>query len=374
MGMRRYRKLLFLLVALCLVGLFLYKFKDSIDIGGFHWATVSESLRQARVSLLILGVVVTYCCFALRSLRWIRFSRSLGGLKFWDVFSATVSGFACVFLLGRAGEPVRPVLISRKSGISMPAMFGVYVLERIADIAAAGTIAVLALMFFGRNGQAVGLGDKGAAIMAHAQSASVVLLTGLVGVIAFLVYFRFHGGHWLAAHLKESRWRHGWRGKVILLLEGFSEGLQGIHSWQDLLVLTGYTAIHWALIAVIYLWVAHAFPGRLSTISLASMLLVLAFGLIGSTMQVPGVGGGSQGATFLVFTFVLGVDPGSAFVASMMLWLVTFVSSALLGLPLLFREGWSVGELQRMAQAEEKRGEEELLVEAEEPVGQEKLP
>ena len=35
-------------------------------------------------------------------------------------------GFACVFLLGRAGEPIRPALIARKDSISTPRMFGVY--------------------------------------------------------------------------------------------------------------------------------------------------------------------------------------------------------------------------------------------------------
>ena len=37
--------------------------------------------------------------------------------------------------------------------------------------------------------------------------------------------------------------------------------------------------------------------------------------------------------------------------ASIVIWLVTFASCSLVGLPLLFREGWSMGELRRMARA-----------------------
>jgi len=201
--------------------------------------------------------------------------------------------------------------------------------------------------------------------MQLARSAAAVMLAGLAGVVGFLVYFRYHGANWLAGHLRQSRWRHGWRGKVILLLEGFSEGLQGIRTWTDLASLTLYTAVHWGLIAFIYLWVAHAFPGRVGELPLSSMILVLAFSLVGSTLQVPGVGGGSQVATFLVFSLIFGVEKETAATVSIVIWLVTFVSSALVGLPLLLREGWSMGDLRRMAQVEEKKGEEDLLAEAE---------
>ncbi len=88
---------------------------------------VVESLRHARLSLLLLSMVAIYVCYAIRALRWMRFSRALGKTHFWNVYSATLMGFAATFLLGRAGEPVRPVLIARKDSISVPAMFGVYV-------------------------------------------------------------------------------------------------------------------------------------------------------------------------------------------------------------------------------------------------------
>ncbi len=48
-----------------------------------------------------------------------------------------------------------------------------------------------------------------------------------------------------------------------------------------------------------------------------------------------------------------------------MVWLVTFASCSLAGLPLLFQEGWSMGELRQMVEAEEKAGEAALLEEAE---------
>jgi len=135
------RRYLLLFVALAALGYFFYKFRNSITLEGFRWGMVGESLRHANLFLLLLGIVTTYFCFALRALRWMRFSRSFGAMRFGNVYPATLMGFTCTFLLGRAGEPVRPVLIARKDSLSIPHMFGVYVLERVFDMASAIVLA-----------------------------------------------------------------------------------------------------------------------------------------------------------------------------------------------------------------------------------------
>ncbi len=352
--MPRLQRYLLLLLAALAVAFFFYKFRNSIGLQGFRWEMVGHSLRHARIGLLLLGVAIIYVCFAIRALRWMRFCRWLGPSHFRNVYDATMMGFACVFLLGRAGEPVRPVLIARKDSLSVAGMFGVYVLERVADIAAAVVVAILALFLFQRDHLSGAAASSDVPVMQIARSAATALFAGLLGMIGFLVYFRYHGAAWLGRRLSESRWRHGWRGKLIFLLEGFSEGLQGIRTWGDLTALILYSAVHWILISFFYFAVTRAFPGTLSTLPFPSVLLVMAFSLVGSTIQLPAVGGGSQAATFLVFTLVFGVEKEPAMVASIVIWLIGSASCVLVGLPLLFREGWSMGDLGRMARAEEE--------------------
>jgi len=360
--LRKSRRYLLLLLAILALGYFLYRFRNSITLQGFRWGMVVGSIRQARISLLLLSLAAIYVCYVLRALRWMRFCRWLGATRFWDVYAATLAGFTCTFLLGRAGEPIRPVLIARKSSLSMPGMFGVYVLERVFDMAATALLAVVALLFFERKGIA-GAGND--LLLRVARSAGVLLLVGLVGVIAFLIYFRYHGAGWLARKLEQPKWRKGWREKIAVLLEGFSDGLRGVRAFSDLGALAGYTAAHWLLVVFVYLWVAHAFGGELAGLGFAGATLVLAFTMVGSAAQLPGVGGGSQLATFLVFTLIFGVEKEPAAIATIVLWLITFAGCSLAGLPLLLREGWSMGELRRMARAEEQAGEVELLAEAE---------
>src|ERR1700733_10972111 len=351
---QKLRKILLLLIAVLAVGYLFYKFRNSITLEGFHWGMVAHSIRNARISLLVLALVAIYGCFAIRAVRWMRFSRAIGRMNFGHVYSATLMGFTCTFRRGRGGEPIRPVLIAKKDGLSIPRMFGVYVLERVFDMAATAVIAGSALLLYEPHGP---VSTQDEALLKLTRSAGSLLLVALLLAVGFLIYFRYHGAEWLARRLKKPSWRIGWRGKIILLLEGFAEGLQGIRTWNDLGALIALSAVHWFLIVVCYWWVAHAFGGKLGELTLPGAALVLAFSMVGSAVQFPGVGGGAQVATFVVLTLIFGVEKVPAATMSIMVWLLTFASCSLAGLPLLFREGWSMGDLRKMATAAENEAE-----------------
>ena len=85
---RNLRRILLLLVAVVVLGGLGYKFRNSITLQGFQWSMVGDSLRDARISLLLLSVVAIYACFAIRALRWMRFSRWLGPSKFGGTYAA----------------------------------------------------------------------------------------------------------------------------------------------------------------------------------------------------------------------------------------------------------------------------------------------
>jgi uncharacterized protein (TIRG00374 family) len=359
--LRRFRRYLLPLLALLVALYGIYKFRHGISFQNFQWSRVAGSLDHARIPLLLLALVAIYGCYALRSLRWMRFCRSLGTVRFANVYKATLMGFACVFLLGRPGEPIRPVLIARKDSLSIPQMFGVYVLERLFDMAATAAVAILALLSFRRHGPA---GAADALVRTSARSAGILLLAGLVASAGFLAYFRRHGSNWLAARLQKANWRRGWHAKLVAVLEGFTQGLRSIKTWGDLAVASLYTVVHWALVVAVYLWILRAFPGALARLTLSNVILVVAFTLVGSAAQLPVAGGGSQAACFLVLTLIFGVESEAAAVASIVIWFVTFASCSLAGLPLLLGEGWSVGELRRLARSEEQAEVAQLLSDA----------
>ncbi len=186
----------------------------------------------------------------------------------------------------------------------------------------------------------------------------MILLLGLAVTVGFLVYFRLHGAAFLDRRLGAWRERGGGWAKFAGIITGFSHGLQAIRTFGDLVMAVAYSAAHWVLVAMVYLWIPQSFGGKLATIGFSGGMLVLAFTMVGSVLQLPGVGGGSQLASFLAFTTVFGVETEPAAAAAIVLWLVTFAACSLAGVPLLIHEGWSIGELRRAAEREESAAEE----------------
>ena len=343
------RKLLVAVLALVVLGALAYRSRSLITLQGFSWDRLWHSVQQARVSLLLLSLATIYTCYAIRALRWVRFSRYLGKPTFVNVFTSTLIGFATIFLLGRAGEPIRPLLIARKDRLPVSGTFGIYVLERVFDSGSTAVILGLSLLLFPGT---LSSGGTNVVWEARARAAGLVLLAGLLAAVIFLVYFRLHGAVALERRLAGWRASTRWRRRAAGIFAGFSEGLQAIQTVPDLVAATFYSTVHWALIAMVYLWVAHSFGGGLAAIDFPGAMLVLAFTMVGSAFQLPAVGGGSQAASFLAFTVIFGVEKEPAAAAAIMLWLITFSAVTLVGAPLLIREGWSMGELRRLARAE----------------------
>lgn len=351
------RKLLVILLGLFVLGFAIYHASGMIHLADFSFAKLLHAVRGANPYLLILSVVTIYACYALRSLRWKVFQQNLGASRLRTIYAMTLAGFASVFLLGRAGEPVRPLLLARKEKLPVSGLFGIYVLERLFDTASTAVIAAIGLLLF--EGRAH-VGESSSSLETAARTTGSLLFAGVAGAIAVLVYLRLHGTALLERRLQGWLRAHGWRASVAGILLGFARGVQTIRSWGDLALAVLYSAVHWFLVLMVYLWVSHSFGGALTTISLGDAMLVLAFTLVGSAVQLPGVGGGSQVASFLAYTAIFGVEKEPAAAAAIVLWLITFAACSLAGVPLLIHEGFSLGKLREMA-AHEKEAAGEAL-------------
>jgi uncharacterized protein (TIRG00374 family) len=345
------RKLLVVLIGLLVLGFVVYRSSGMIHLEDFSGTKLLHAVRNANPFLLILSILAIYACYALRALRWKVFQQNLGPSHFGTIYAMTLAGFAAVFLLGRAGEPVRPLLLARKEKLPVSGMFGVYVLERLFDTASAAVIAAVALLLFRSHTHA---GETASRLETAARTTGSLLFAGVIGAVVFLVYLRLHGTALLDRQLQGWLKAHGWRGSVAGILLGFARGVQTIRTWSDLALTTFYSVAHWFLVLLVYLWVSHSFGGTLGTISLGDAMLVMAFTLVGSAVQLPGVGGGSQVAAFLAYTTIFGVEKEPAAAAAIVMWLITFAASSLVGVPLLIHEGFSLGKLREMAEHEKE--------------------
>jgi glycosyltransferase 2 family protein len=347
----RLRRILIALLILAGLVALAYQSRHKIHLTDFTWRKFIDSVGQANVWLLLLAFLAIYGCYVIRALRWQRFCRYLGPTTFSNTFSGTLMGFAAIFVLGRAGEPVRPLILARKDRLPVASMFGIFFLERFCDFAAAAVLACLSLLVFPNR-----LSEAGADMnwVGHARHGAWLLLGSLVGLVAVLFYYRVHGA--AAVDRGLERWRNsgGMRSRIASALSGISEGLQAVRTQSDLWATISYTAAHWVLVVLIYMWTAQAFGSAFVTseMNFWGAMLLLAVTLVGSVLQLPGIGGGAQIASIVALTAIFGVAQEPSIAIAAVLWLITFAGCTLVGIPLLIHEGMSLGELRQLARAE----------------------
>jgi hypothetical protein len=142
-------------------------------------------------------------------------------------------------------------------------------------------------------------------------------------------------------------------------LRSFSGGLNTIKNVSSFFQVAIISLVIWVMVAFAYRQVTHAYPvdSGLPDLELPEVILLLGASVVGGVLQLPVVGGGSQLATIAVLDKVFDAGPELAVSCGILLWLVTFMSVAPLGLALARREHISLRKLEKEAELERKEEE-----------------
>jgi glycosyltransferase 2 family protein len=305
----------------------------------FDWDLFLSQTRSVSLFHILHGVALIYLAYVLRAVRWkifllpVRPEASIIGLV-----GPTVIGFTGLALLGRPGELIRPYLIAKRERLPFSSQIAVWAVERIFDIGGFTFLFVLAAFFATapKRLQSRGIFEEIALVL-------IVITVGLT-VGAFAVH---RSGEKLAAWV-ERRFSHRASNlgqRIAIRIREFRDGLNTIHNKKSLLMLIGVSVLMWAMIAVAYKEVAHAYNMPKLEIPQTQIFLLMASSMVGSLVQLPGVGGGSQFATIETLNRIFGVPPELATSCGIMLWLVTFIAIVPIGLLLAHRERLSLRQL-----------------------------
>jgi glycosyltransferase 2 family protein len=337
------------IVAAILAALFYLQFRQYKNFPWDKFREVSTSLfsEPARLAKILLATVLIYTTYWLRAMRWKVFMRPLKDVTVVSVLPAQFIGFTGLALLGRPGEFVRPYLIGKKHGLTFASQLAVWSVERIFDMGAFAILFTIALLRLAPELQAMGHSQ-----LIKLQRGSYILIAG-IACAAFGIFLlrtqrrRFSG-------FVENRLSHGKLGHSIgRKLVAFAEGLDTIHDVPSFLQVAGLSLAIWFVISLCYLCILRAYPDAiLGNLSFRAVFLVIAGSMVGSMLQLPAVGGGSQLATITVMNRVLGVNETFATSAGIILWLVTFASVIPVGLILAHRERISLREVTEVSETE----------------------
>src|SRR5215204_1536221 len=174
-----YRKYIEFAVLCLLASVLLWWFGRNLD-----WVEVRRAVSNSDPYLLVAAIVIISVAYLFRAFRWGALLRPLSAARLSDLFAATTIGFSGVFLIGRAGEFVRPVVLSMCDPQVPPsASLVTIVVERIYDLTAVALMFAINLIWFKPP---FGLDIS----FERVRTAGWGLLGATMLGIAFLIWFR----------------------------------------------------------------------------------------------------------------------------------------------------------------------------------------
>jgi uncharacterized protein (TIRG00374 family) len=344
--MDRKRTLLFAVVAAILAGLVYVQFRSWRD---FDWATFWSQTDRVHKLDIINAIGLGYLAYVMRAIRWKVFLRPVRReTKVMSLVAPTLIGFTGLVIFGRPGELIRPYLIARREHLPFSSQLAVWAVERIFDLGAFALLLVLAIFF------AIGPKD-----LAHYRTfrQGGLILAGLVAAMALAAWVTSQKGE-VVADWCERRFSHltsNLGQRVALRIREFRGGMNTIHGVSSLFQLIGLSVAMWYTIALAFQQVTHSYGVEVLQIPLSKIFVLMGSSMVGSLIQLPGVGGGSQLATIATLEHVFNVPHELAASCGILLWLVTFVSVVPLGLLLAHRGRLSLRRLSEESQQEEAR-------------------
>ena len=342
MNAERGRLLLGVLAAAVLLALF---------FRGMDWAALGHALANARWLPLAGVVLVTVVLYGIRAWRWGGLLAPLGRVRYPDLFSATMVGFASGLLVPRAGEILRPWLISRRYPIPTSAGFATIILERLVDLVT--VLGLFALYLFVLPAPAAQVRGR---LMDLLKLGGAATGAGALAVLLFLLALHSHAERVVGGIERlMSRAPHWVADPVGRALRAFSDGLAVLRAPLAQLAGIGVQSVAiWLLIALAFHLNHIAFGIDLPY---HATFLLIAFLVVGVAIPTPGMVGGFHAFYLLALSEVFGIEREKAAAAGIAAHALSNLPILVFGLALLGREGLSLGRVAEVTRAGEDKQE-----------------
>ena len=298
---------------------------------GLNWHEVRVSISGANWQSLSLAILIVSSTYLLRAYRWRELLKHLAQPGLRDLFIANVVGFSAFFVLGRAGEVVRPALLSIRDRRTKPAAsFITIFMERICDFVAIVLLFAINLAWFKPpTGHEIDFGSV--------QRVGMALLVGVIIGLTALVVFARHAkaiNARIEKRLLTLRLPAIVRMVLASTLRQLATALRVVAHPRELLVTVLWTAALWGAIVVSNLLMIRAFG---VSFGFRETIFVLGWALVGSLIPTPGGAAGAFHAAAAAGLVFLGVTKELAAAIAIVIHLVDFAPALVFGLYYLVR-------------------------------------
>ena len=297
---------------------------------------VASTLGKVRPGWVIASVAVALATYVLRALRWGLILRPVGHAGAANVIGCTAAGFATSSILpARAGEIVRPLLLTARTGLPAAATLASILTERLLDGASV-------LLFFAGS---VVFASRGLnpASLAFLRDAALLAAGGLTAAVLFV---------WFLLRRREATVRRmaSWapqrfQARVASFLHHVLDGLEVLRTPRRLFEIGIWSLGLWFVIGWQLVFLAWAFGFRMN---LGEAFIVVAVSVIGLAVPAPAGVGGFHWAIRFGLTQFMNVNVSTATAYALVHHAICFFPITVLGLSYLAAVGFSIGNVRTL--------------------------
>ena len=254
--LRELRKYLKFVILIAITALIFWFFGRNLD-----WQEVRGSLAKAD-PLWLLGAALIICLgYFLRAVRWHALLQPITESSLRELFATTTVGFTAIFLIGRAGEIVRPMWLPMRDRRVRPSAAVVTIgVERVFDLASLIAFFSVSLVWFqARAGHE--------SEYAYIRLVGNLMFAGAVAFVAFLLIYQWKSApiiDWVSRVSDRKYVPVRLRTIVLGLMEQLATSLKVLTSWKEILLVSFWTVLLWFAISIPTWMVLRAFDLPLS--------------------------------------------------------------------------------------------------------------
>ena len=295
-----------------------------------------QILQTADPAYLAAASAIICLGYFLRAVRWKVLLRPITDSNISDLFATTTVGFTAIFLIGRAGEILRPMWLPMLDKRVRPSAAVVTIgMERVFDLASLTCFFAVSLIWFQtRAGH-------------EAEYASIRLVGNLmmVGVIGFIIFLLIYSWKskpiidWFSKASDRQFIPERVRSIILGLMKQLATSIKVLRSWRELLQASFWTIMLWFAISIPTWLIMKSFGLDLTFVD---SIFVMGVASMGSLVPTPGGAAGAFHAASAGSMILLGVGQEQAAATSIIMHLVYFAPAVVFGLYYLFHGDISV--------------------------------
>ena len=336
--MKRYIKFT---VLLAIAAFILWYFGRNLD-----WQEVMASLGEADPWWLLGATLIICIGYFLRAVRWHQLLKPITESSLKELFATTTVGFTAIFLIGRAGEIVRPMWLPMRDRRVRPSAAVVTIgMERVFDLASLIAFFSISLVWFQvRSGHE--------AEYAYIRWVGNAMFAGAIAFIIFLLIYQWKSAPiitWFTRVTDHKFIPHRIRSIVLGLMEQLATSLKVLTSWKEIILVSFWTVLLWFAISLPTWMVLKAFGLPLSFVD---SIFVMGVASMGSLVPTPGGAAGAFHAATAGALLLLGVKQDQAAAVSIIMHLVYFAPAVIFGLYYLVRGDISIDRFRSLLSSE----------------------